>query len=91
MLLAFTDEWPAGCAALRPVDAETGEMKRLYVRPAARSLKLGRKLAEAVIGAARDAGYKRLVLDTLPGMQRAIGMYRSLRVFARSRRTGIIR
>lgn len=68
----------AGCVALRPFEGETGEMKRLYVRPAFRGTGLGATLATLVIDAAREAGYRRLVLDTLAHMQPAIGLYRRL-------------
>ena len=65
--------------ALRPLDALTAEMKRLYVRPAYRAHGVGRALAEAVIAAAREAGCARVVLDTLPRMREAVALYRSLR------------
>jgi ribosomal protein S18 acetylase RimI-like enzyme len=78
LLLGFAGETAQGCVALRPIDAETCEMKRLYVRPDGRSLRIGRALAEAVIAEARRIGYQRMRLDTMPSMERAIGLYRSL-------------
>jgi len=68
----------AGCIALRPFEGDTGEVKRLYVRPAWRGAGLGAELAGLVIKEAREAGYRRLVLDTLGHMQSAIRLYRKL-------------
>lgn len=68
----------AGIIAVRPVgdpDEKMCEMKRLYVRQAWRGRGLGRQLAELVIGFAGKAGYRRMVLDTLPQLETAKSMY----------------
>jgi GNAT superfamily N-acetyltransferase len=79
LLARDEDETPLGCVALRPL-AEGGccEMKRLYLRPAARRRGLGRALAEAVIGAARRIGYDEIRLDTLTEMAQARRLYEQL-------------
>lgn len=67
-----------GCVALRPVEPKgTCEMKRLYVAPAGRGQGLGRALMVAVIGEAREIGYRQMRLDTLPEMTTAQAMYRA--------------
>jgi putative acetyltransferase len=77
LVLAFNEQQVIGCAALRSIDERACEMKRLYVRPAFRGKGVGRMLIDALTHSAREVGYQRMRLDTLPSMTKAISVYRS--------------
>jgi GNAT superfamily N-acetyltransferase len=64
-----------GCGAVRPLDAETVELKRMYVRPAARGRGLGAALLRALEDEARALGARRVRLETGPGQPEAIALY----------------
>ncbi|MGB6876533.1 MAG: GNAT family N-acetyltransferase [Candidatus Acidiferrales bacterium] len=78
LLVAFEGDEVAGSGALRRLEGDVCEMKRLYVRPEHQGKAIGAGLARALIEQAREAGYTRMRLDTMPSMARAIAMYRSL-------------
>lgn len=75
LLLAELGGIAAGCVALRPLDADRCEMKRLYVRAAFRGAGLAGILVEHVIARARTEGYREMYLDTMPKMRAARLMY----------------
>lgn len=74
-LMAHARGHPAGFVAWRTVpdliEPEAWELKRLWVRPIARGLSLGRVLTQAVIGRAVAAGRKAIYLDTAPASMAA--------------------
>ena len=77
LLLATSDQGPAGCVALHALDSQICEMKRLYLRPGFRGKGLGRALVERVMQDARQVGYIKMRLDTVePVMKDAVAMYR---------------
>lgn len=78
LYLLYLDSEPAGCIALRKIDNDNCELKRLYIKPVFRGQKLGKLLVERLIGDAREIGYKYMLLDTLPFLQTAIKMYKNL-------------
>ncbi|MFN7727370.1 MAG: GNAT family N-acetyltransferase [Rubrivivax sp.] len=82
LLLAWVDGELAGCGAMRPLPdvdyTDACEMKRLFVRPAFRSLGLGRLLAQALLDRGQQAGYSNMLLDTLDDMEAARSLYAAL-------------
>ena len=78
MLIAEAAGAPVGIGAMRALPDGSAEMKRMYLRPAARGTGAGRALALAIIEAARAAGYPRLRLDTQASFVPAVALYRSL-------------
>ncbi len=80
LFFAEVNGQPAGCVGVRPLPNSDGvcEMKRLYVTPEQRGHGVGAKLAVAAIKAAKEIGYRKLMLDTLPNMRMAVKLYREL-------------
>jgi putative acetyltransferase len=79
LFLAQWENEPAGCVALRKLEPDICEMKRLYLSPKFRGKGIGRFLAEFIISEARNIGYKKMRLDTIQSnMQEAIALYRQI-------------
>lgn len=76
ILLAIEDNAVLGMVAYHRHSDTRCEMKRLYVRPAARGLHLGERLVTEIIAHAKSAGYREMVLDTLTYMEAAIYLYK---------------
>lgn len=78
LFFAEVDGQPAGCVGVRATSEGMCEMKRLYVEPQHRGAGVGRALALAAINAAKEIGYRKLLIDTLPSMRMAVKLYREL-------------
>jgi GNAT superfamily N-acetyltransferase len=78
LILAVMDTAPVGCVALRRIDGRICEMKRLYTVPSIRGSGVGRVLVTTVIQAARNIGYEKMRLDTVPSMKSARYIYASV-------------
>jgi GNAT superfamily N-acetyltransferase len=78
LFLACDDHKPAGCVALRRIDGQACEMKRMFLYPQYQGKGIGRKLGEAIIRDARDAGYTIMRLDTSWRQQEAQALYSKL-------------
>ncbi len=76
LYLACCGRQAAGCIGLRKIDEQSCEMKRLYVRPVFRGNHIGDLLVRHIIEDAREIGYSRMLLDTLPFLQNALYLYR---------------
>lgn len=78
LILAFVDENLAGCVALKKLEDDVCELKRLYVRDKFRGLKIGKILLEEIVKEAKNIGYTYMRLDTLPSMKSAQGLYEKI-------------
>jgi DNA-binding MarR family transcriptional regulator/GNAT superfamily N-acetyltransferase len=75
-IIAMSDTLPIGCVGLKGTDHGYAEIKRLWVAPAARGLRLGRRLMDMTEDAARMLGIKLLRLDTNSALAEAGQLYR---------------
>src|SRR5947207_7534106 len=76
-LVVYRGGTAVGCGALRLLDAETAELKRMYLSPIVRGKGLGRRLVAALEAEARALGVRRLVLETGVRQAAALALYRA--------------
>lgn len=67
-----------GCIAIRKIDTDTAELKRMYVKPAFQQKGIGARLLHEAILLAKEYGYKKIRLDTLSNMTPAIDLYKKV-------------
>lgn len=77
ILLAWQDNTVVACSAFRRVDESSCELKRVYVRPAVRGMKIGAAMLTLLMAQAKQMGYSRMCLDVLPEFQTAQKLYQS--------------
>lgn len=78
MLALDADGHLLGCGTLQQARADAGELKRLYVRPQAQGRGLGRALVEARIAAARQMGWRKLLVNALKGNSDMLKIYEKM-------------
>ena len=76
LLLVYDKEQAIACAAYRKIGEAICELKRMYIKPSYRGLKIGQTLLEMLCSRAFDNGYSTMRLDTLDTMLPAIGLYK---------------
>jgi putative acetyltransferase len=74
-LVAYLNDKPIGCGAVRLIEPGLAEIKRMYVDPGIRGRRVGRQIVDALEAHARQLGAKRIVLETGPRQPEAIAMY----------------
>ena len=78
LLIAVDGERTVGTVAIRRLSPEICEMKRLYVKPEARGMGLGRALSRQIVETAKEIGYSKMRLDTLDKLTSALRLYTSM-------------
>jgi putative acetyltransferase len=78
IILAKIGNEIAGCIALKPIEENNCEMKRLFVKPIYRGLGIGKKLVEMVINTAKNNHYEIMKLDTLINLNEAVELYKAM-------------
>ncbi|MFF1812810.1 GNAT family N-acetyltransferase [Streptomyces sp. NPDC058251] len=76
-LVAYEEGRPVGCGALRRLEPEVGEIRHVWVHPAARRLGLARRILDGLEDQATERGCEVVRLDTHAVLTEAQAMYRA--------------
>jgi ribosomal protein S18 acetylase RimI-like enzyme len=76
LVLVCENEKAIGCAAIRQFEHTTCELKRMYLKPECRAKSIGKKLLQFMFDKAKELGYTKMRLDTLPQMKEAQSLYK---------------
>jgi DNA-binding MarR family transcriptional regulator/GNAT superfamily N-acetyltransferase len=75
--VAYEEDGPVGCGALRRLEPGAGEIRHVWVHPDARRLGLARRILDALEREGRHRGFDVVRLDTHATLSEAQAMYRA--------------
>jgi putative acetyltransferase len=75
VVIAYLNEEPAGCGCFKTFDKESIEIKRMYVRPAARGMGISKLVLAELEAWAKELSYKYAVLETGTKQAEALNLY----------------
>ena len=76
-LVAWWEDEPVGCGAVKRLDAGVAEIKRMYVAERARRRGIARQLLTRLEAEARTLGYERMQLETGDVQSESVALYES--------------
>lgn len=75
LLVQAEGELPVGCVGVKKFEEDICELKRMYIQPKGRGLGFGKKLLKQAFDLAKELGYAKMRLDTLPHLESAVHLY----------------
>ncbi len=74
-VLAVTGEQAVGCGAFKPLPKGEVEIKRMFVLPEARGVRIAERVLNELLAWARELGYSRAILETHVDLTAARRLY----------------
>ena len=76
-VLTTMDGTIVGSVGLKPIDKQTVELRKMYLQPAYRGQRHGKRMLDWALTRARELGFKRITLETASVLKEAIALYKS--------------